>query len=131
MTEFTHMPLDKKSYTEEEIKKQIKEHNVKFIQLQFVDINGHVKNMAVPSAHIDKVLQNEIMLDGSSIKGFRSIETSDMFFYPDKNSFQILRKAILRVAFFYFRNARMKNDLCVNCFSFNLNLNDLLDKTKN
>ena len=30
------------------------------------------------------------MLDGSSIKGFRSIETSDMFFHPDINSFQIL-----------------------------------------
>ena len=30
------------------------------------------------------------MLDGSSIKGFRSIETSDMFFHPDINTFQIL-----------------------------------------
>ena len=90
MKEFTHLPMDNKTYTEEEIKKQIKEHNVKFIQLQFVDINGQVKNMAIPSAHIEKVLANEIMLDGSSIKGFRSIETSDMFFHPDKNSFQIL-----------------------------------------
>lgn len=46
--------------------------------------------MTVPSEQIDKVLDNEIMLDGSSIKGFRSIETSDMFFHPDINSFQIL-----------------------------------------
>ena len=30
------------------------------------------------------------MLDGSSIKGFRSIETSDMFLYPDKNTFVVL-----------------------------------------
>lgn len=90
MTEFTHVRLDGKKYTEEEIKKIIKEQNVRFIKLQFVDINGQVKNMSIPSEHIDKALNNEIMLDGSSIKGFRSIETSDMFFHPDINSFQIL-----------------------------------------
>src|SRR5574344_2369978 len=90
MTEFTHIPAGRKEFTDDEIKRLIKENDVKFIKLQFVDINGQVKNMAIPSDHIDKILSNEIMLDGSSIKGFRSIETSDMFFYPDKNSFQVL-----------------------------------------
>ncbi|MCM1338810.1 MAG: type I glutamate--ammonia ligase [Muribaculaceae bacterium] len=90
MTEFKHKRLDGKEFTRDEIKKIIKDENIKFIKLQFVDINGQVKNMSIPSEHIDKVLDNEIMLDGSSIKGFRSIETSDMFFHPDINSFQIL-----------------------------------------
>ncbi|MBP7211843.1 type I glutamate--ammonia ligase [bacterium] len=90
MTEFNHIPAGGKDLTDEFIKKQIKENDIKFIKLQFVDINGQVKNMAIPSDHIDKILANEIMLDGSSIKGFRSIETSDMFFHPDKNTFQIL-----------------------------------------
>ena len=90
MKEFTHMRLDNKQFSDEEIKKLIKEYHIKFIKLQFVDINGQVKNIAIPSEHIDKILENEIMLDGSSIKGFRSIETSDMFFHPDKNTFQIL-----------------------------------------
>ena len=90
MTEFTYKRLDGKNYTDEDIKTIIKENNIRFIKLQFVDINGQVKNMSVPSQQIDKVLNNEIMLDGSSIKGFRSIETSDMFFHPDINSFQIL-----------------------------------------
>ncbi|MGN0031065.1 MAG: type I glutamate--ammonia ligase [Candidatus Gastranaerophilaceae bacterium] len=90
MTEFTHRRLDGKQFTRDEVKELIKEYNIKFIKLQFVDINGQVKNMSVPSEQIDKVLNNEIMLDGSSIKGFRSIETSDMFFHPDINSFQIL-----------------------------------------
>jgi len=90
MTEFTHKRLDGKQFTKDEVKALIKEYNIKFIKLQFVDINGQVKNMSVPSEQIDKVLNNEIMLDGSSIKGFRSIETSDMYFYPDINSFQIL-----------------------------------------
>ena len=90
MKEFTHKRLDEKQFTADEIKALIKEYNIKFIKLQFVDINGQVKNMTIPSEQIDKALNNEVMLDGSSIKGFRSIETSDMFFHPDKNTFQIL-----------------------------------------
>ena len=87
---FEHKPLSGAKYTEEDIKRMIDEYDIQFIKLQFVDINGQVKNLAVPSEHIDRVLNNEIMLDGSSIKGFRNIETSDMFFHPDKNTFQIL-----------------------------------------
>lgn len=90
MTEFKYTRLDGRQFTRDDIKGFIKEYNIKFIKLQFVDINGQVKNLAIPSEHIDKALDNEIMLDGSSIKGFRSIETSDMFFHPDINSFQIL-----------------------------------------
>ncbi|MCD8378390.1 MAG: type I glutamate--ammonia ligase [Candidatus Gastranaerophilales bacterium] len=90
MTEYTYKRLDGKNYTDEDIKSIIKEKAIRFIKLQFVDINGQVKNMSVPAQHIDKVLSNEIMLDGSSIKGFRSIETSDMFFYPDRNTFEVL-----------------------------------------
>lgn len=90
MTEFKHARLDGKQFTPEEVKELIKKYNIKFIKLQFVDINGQVKNISLPSEQIDKALDNEIMLDGSSIKGFRSIETSDMFFHPDINSFQIL-----------------------------------------
>ena len=71
---------EKKVYTKDEIKKIIKEKNVEFVKLQFCDIHGTVKNMSVPVGQIDKILNNEMMLDGSSIKGFRNIETSDMYF---------------------------------------------------
>lgn len=90
MTDFKYVRLDSRNFTREDIKNFIEEYNIKFIKLQFVDINGQVKNLTIPSEHIDKALDNEIMLDGSSIKGFRSIETSDMFFHPDINTFQIL-----------------------------------------
>lgn len=85
-----YIPEQGKTLTKDEIKNIIKENNVELIRLQFVDINGNVKNLCVPSGQIDKVLNNECMLDGSSIKGFRSIETSDMFFYPDLATFAIL-----------------------------------------
>ncbi len=90
VSKYRHMPLCGKEYTDDEIKRLIEEHNVKFVELEFVDINGQVKNLTIPAVHIDKALNNEMMLDGSSIKGFRSIETSDMCFFPDKNTFQIL-----------------------------------------
>jgi glutamine synthetase len=89
MANCTYVP-NGKELSKDEIKSLIVENNIKFIRLQFVDINGHVKNMAVPADRIDSVLDNEIMLDGSSIKGFRSIETSDMYFYPDRTTFAIL-----------------------------------------
>ncbi len=80
----------KPKYSEDDIKKIIKEKKVEFIKLQFCDINGQVKNMSLPSSQIDKILNNETMLDGSSIKGFRNIETSDMYFYPDLSTFTLL-----------------------------------------
>ena len=86
----TFVPVQGKTLTKDEIKSIIKQENVRFIRLQFVDINGTVKNLAVPSEQIDKVLNNDYMLDGSSIKGFRSIETSDMCFYPDLSTFSLL-----------------------------------------
>ena len=57
-TEFKHVPQDGKDITEADIKKIIKEENVKFIELQFVDINGQVKSLTIPSEHIDKALEN-------------------------------------------------------------------------
>ncbi len=90
MSPVNYIPEHAKELSKEEIKRLVKENNVQFIRLQFVDINGQVKNMAVPSVQIDKVLNNELMLDGSSIKGFRNIETSDMYFFPDRKTFSIL-----------------------------------------
>lgn len=84
------IPQHSKTLTKEEIKKIIEDNNVEFIRLQFCDINGTLKNLAIPASQINKALNNEMMLDGSSIKGFRSIETSDMYFYPDLSTFTFL-----------------------------------------
>ncbi len=80
----------RKVLTDSEIIEIARSQEVQFIQLQFVDIHGRPKQMTVHVNMIEKVLNNEIMLDGSSIAGFRSIETSDMFFFPDKATFQVL-----------------------------------------
>ncbi|MBI1857812.1 MAG: type I glutamate--ammonia ligase [Candidatus Melainabacteria bacterium] len=73
-----------------DVLKLAKDSDVKFIRLQFIDIYGIVKNLAIPVEQLEKALNNEVMLDGSSIRGFQRIEKSDLFFYPDKSTFQIL-----------------------------------------
>ncbi|MBZ2175488.1 type I glutamate--ammonia ligase [Schnuerera sp. xch1] len=69
------------------IKRIIEEKNVRFIVLQLADILGSVKSTTLPVNQIDKILNNEIMFDGSSIDGFTRIEESDMYLYPDLSTF--------------------------------------------
>ncbi len=77
-------------YTKEDILNMVKEHNVRFVRLQFTDIFGVLKNTAITTKQLEKVLNNEMMFDGSSIDGFVRIEESDMYLHPDLNSWVIL-----------------------------------------
>lgn len=78
-----------KQYSKEEIMKLVEEEDVEFIRLQFTDIFGTMKNVAVTSSQLEKALNNECMFDGSSIEGFVRIEESDMYLYPDLNTLEI------------------------------------------
>ncbi|CCV64104.1 Glutamine synthetase [Alteracholeplasma palmae J233] len=79
-----------KKYTKETILESIKKNDVRFIRLQFSDMLGVVKNVEVPVSKIDKVLDNQVMFDGSSIEGFVRIQEADMFLYPDLNTWLIM-----------------------------------------
>jgi len=74
----------------EKILKTVRENNIKFIRLQFTDIFGMLKNVVITKSQLSKALNNECMFDGSSIEGFVRIEESDMYLYPDLNTFAIL-----------------------------------------
>lgn len=76
-------------FTREDILKNAKEQNVKFIRLQFTDILGTIKNVEIPLSQLEKALDNKIMFDGSSIEGFVRIEESDMYLYPDYDTWVI------------------------------------------
>ena len=67
----------------------VEENDVEFIRLQFTDIFGILKNVAVPKSQLEKALNNQMMFDGSSIDGFARIEESDMCLRPDLDSFVI------------------------------------------
>ncbi len=76
-------------YTKQDISRLVQENEIKFIRLQFTDIFGIVKNVAITPSQLDKALANECMFDGSSIEGFARIEESDMKLYPDLDTFVI------------------------------------------
>lgn len=76
--------------TKEAIMKIVEEKDVKFIRLQFTDVLGRLKNVAITSSQLEKALDNKIMFDGSSIEGFVRIEESDMYLRPDPDTFAIL-----------------------------------------
>jgi len=76
-------------YSPDDVRKMAKEYGVKFVRLQFTDIFGVMKNVAITVEQLDKALNNELMFDGSSIEGFVRIEESDMYLRPDPNTFVI------------------------------------------
>jgi glutamine synthetase len=76
-------------FTREDIKRLAQEENVKFIRLQFTDILGTIKNVEIPVSQLEKALDNKMMFDGSSIEGFVRIEESDMYLYPDLNTWVV------------------------------------------
>ena len=76
-------------YTKEDILRIADEENVSFIRLQFTDILGSLKNVAITRSQLEKALNNKCMFDGSSIEGFVRIEESDMYLHPDLDTFVI------------------------------------------
>lgn len=76
-------------YTKQDIIRMVEEEDVEFIRLQFTDMFGTLKNVAITSSQLEKALRNECMFDGSSIEGFVRIEESDMYLYPDLDTFVI------------------------------------------
>ena len=79
-----------KTITAEDIKKSVKDNDVRFLRLAFPDINGTSKAVEVPTSQLDKVLTNDIRFDGSSIDGFVRLEESDMVLYPDFSTWAVL-----------------------------------------
>lgn len=76
-------------YTKQDIIRMVEEEDVEFIRLQFTDMFGTLKNVAITSSQLEKALDNNCMFDGSSIEGFVRIEESDMYLYPDLDTFVI------------------------------------------
>lgn len=77
------------SYSKEDIVRMVEEEDVEFIRLQFTDIFGMLKNVAITKSQLGKALDNRCMFDGSAIEGFVRIEESDMYLYPDYDTFEI------------------------------------------
>ena len=69
--------------TNDDIRALVGEQQIEFINLQFTDIVGMVKNVTIPVEQLDDCLDHGVWFDGSAIEGFARIAESDMFLVPD------------------------------------------------
>lgn len=76
-------------YSKEDIMRMVEEEDVEFIRLQFTDIFGMLKNVAITASQLEKALDNRCMFDGSAIEGFVRIDELDMYLYPDLDTFEV------------------------------------------
>ena len=76
----------------QQVIEQMIEDNIKFIRLQFVDINGTVKNIVIPfnKEDMEDLFTEGMLFDGSSIQGFVGINESDLVLKPDINTYSRL-----------------------------------------
>ena len=64
-----------------------KENNVKFVDLKLVDVPGTLQHLSLPIEELTTELFEEgTGFDGSSIRGFQSIDESDMLLVPDPST---------------------------------------------
>jgi glutamine synthetase len=89
LTQFP-MEVSSMSYSNEDILRMADEQDVEFIRMQFTDIFGQLKNVAITRSQLEKAVNNQIMVDGSSIEGFARINESDQYLYPDLDSWTVI-----------------------------------------
>lgn len=78
------------SLTAADLLARVGQHQIKFIDLQFTDVVGVVKNVTIPAPVLADALENGIWFDGSSIEGFARVAESDMHLQPDLSTFAIV-----------------------------------------
>lgn len=79
--------------TKRDLVKRAKDLNVQFVRLQFNDIHGVTKNVAIPVKELEVALEGNVVFDGSCIEGFVRFEEADMYLTPDPNTFAVLPTA--------------------------------------
>lgn len=77
-------------YTREEILQMAEEEDVEFIRLQFTDMFGIMKNIAITARELPRALDNECIIDCADIAGVGDGNEVDMYLYPDLDTFTIL-----------------------------------------
>jgi glutamine synthetase len=76
--------------TADELTTLVEQRQIKYIDLQFIDVVGVVKNITIPVSELPTAIQNGIWFDGSSIEAYARVAESDMHLCPDINTFAII-----------------------------------------
>ena len=78
------------NYTREEILQMVEEEDVEFIRLQFTDMFGAIKNIAVTARELPRALDNRCMINGEQVVGMDMEKGSDLYLSPILDTFAIL-----------------------------------------
>jgi glutamine synthetase len=78
------------NYTRDEILQMAEEEDVEFIRLQFTDMFGALKNIAITARELPRALKNECIVNGSYIAGVAGDRETDLYLHPDLDTFTIL-----------------------------------------
>ncbi len=73
----------------EDILRMVREEDVEFIRLQFTDLYGGLKNMAVTAGQLEKALNNRCMFDSAAVADYSSEGDTGMYLHPDLSTFEI------------------------------------------
>ncbi len=102
---------------QEKVVRKARELGIKFVQMQFMDILGTVKNVTVPVERLERALSEGVFFDGSSVLGYATVEESDMRLMPDPRTFTVLpwtqrnlRTACMVCDVYDHRNNRFEGD---------------------
>ena len=75
---------------QQDVLARAKTEDVKFVNLQFIDVVGIIKSVTLPVERLQEAFDRGIWFDGSSIEGFTRIQESDMFLVPDAATYRVL-----------------------------------------
>ncbi len=81
--------MSENRYTREDVIRLAEEEDVEFVRLQFPDIFGVLKNMAITVSQLEKALHNECSFDGVSVNRYGEFARTDLFLRPDLDTFEI------------------------------------------
>ena len=73
--------------TAQDVLRQIKDEGIELIDLKFIDLNGKWQHITVtPDLVEEEAFTEGVAFDGSSIRGWKAINESDMAMVPDPNT---------------------------------------------
>ncbi|MBI2952707.1 MAG: type I glutamate--ammonia ligase [Chloroflexi bacterium] len=82
--------IDNRAALSDQVLEQASRECVRFINLQFTDVNGIVKSVTIPAEQFRDTIEHGKWFDGSSIEGFARIAESDMYLMPDLSTFAVI-----------------------------------------
>jgi glutamine synthetase len=78
----------------EQVMAMIKSEQVRFVNLEFIDVVGLTKCVTIPVEQFASCVQQGKWFDGSALESFARVAESDMYLFPDLATFSILPRKV-------------------------------------